>query len=414
MSGNSSMRRRVVTSLVILAAAICLVYSSLAFMFVYVVEDRFFSSLLEVEAEHMRREQMAGRDALPRLPFITRYDAWESVPPEVRTRAESSGAREVSGEDGRHYHLRRVAFPEGDVWLVAEVGSLLIVRPLRTTLLKILIPATALILLCSVIVAILIARRTVGQLTTLVEGVERRSLPLPKDFSRGITDHELRVLADALEASFTRVQSLLEREKAFVGDVSHELRTPLAVIRGAAELLAAGELAPAARAQLGRILDAAGSSEEIIELMLALAREESVHEEAAELPMLAFVETLLLRHRHLAGRGDIEISVDISPQMRVLAPRAAAEVIISNLITNALRHGERSVEISGKERTLLVRNGGKDSLHGADGPMLRPSAGIGLNLVRRLCEASGLELSFESSAESTSASVEFPCSWKRN
>lgn len=409
MSRNPTMRRRVVASLVLLSVAICLVYGSLAFVFVYSVEDEFFSSLLEVEAEQILREESAGRDAHPRLPFITRHDGWESVPPDLRTGASSPDAREVSGDDGRHYHIHRVALPGGDVWLVAEVGSLLVVRPMRTTLLKILIAATALILVFSTVVAILIARRIVAQLTALVEVVERPTPPFPHHFSRGVTDYEVRVLADALEAAFTRVESLLEREQAFVGDVSHELRTPLAIIRGAAELLAAGELAPTARAQLARILDAAGSSEEIIQLMLALAREETAHEEVVEIPLLSFVEKLILRHRDLAGREDIEISVDIAPHLRVLAPRAAAEVIISNLIANALRHGGGSVEIHVKDRTLEVRNGGRADVTAefGQGPTRSSPAGIGLNLVRRLCAASGLTLTFESSASGTTALVQF-------
>lgn len=411
MSRNPSMQRRVVVSLILLSAGICLVYGSLAFMFVYSVEDQFFSSLLEVEAEQILREEWAGRGALPRLPFITRHDSWESVPPDLRTEASSPDAREVSGEDGRHYHIHRVALREGDAWLVAEVGSLLVVRPMRTKLLEILIPATGLILICSALVAVLLARRTVAQLTALVEVVERPTPPFPHHFRSGITDHEVGVLADALDAAFTRVKSLLEREQAFVGDVSHELRTPLAIIRGAAELLAAGELVPSARAQLDRILDAAGSSEEIIQLMLALAREETTHEEAVELSLLSFVEKLLLRHRDLAGREEIEISVDIAPHLRVLAPRAAAEVIISNLIANALRHGGGSIEISGKGLTLLVRNGGREDVtDGLGQGSARPSsAGIGLNLVRRLCAASGLRLTFDSSASAgATASVQFP------
>jgi signal transduction histidine kinase len=401
MSRPRTLRRRVVVAFIVFAAVVCLAYSALSFLFVYAVEDQFFAALLENEATHIASEVSAGREARPRLPFVHLYGQWESVPREVRDGASPHG-REVAGADGRHYHIRRVRRTSGDAWLVAEVSSLLVVRRMRSTLLTILIPATAAVLLVGSIVAGLVARRSVRQLTALADAVERSTVSAPRELGTEATDHEVRVVATALRGAFERVHALLAREKAFVGDVSHELRTPLAIIRGAAELLERRDLEPTARAQVGRILEAAQSSEEIIGLLLALAREETAHEPAKPIALLALVETVVLRHRHILGRADLDVQVDIAPQMRVMAPPAAAEVVISNLITNALRHGGGTTEIVGREGSLAIRDNGR----GLD-PALSDGRGIGLNLVRRLCDLSGFALTFVSSTAGTSVTIGF-------
>lgn len=365
MTRETTMRRRLVLSLASLTAAICIVYSGLAFLFAYVVEDRFFASLLATE---------------PRLPFVQRYASWSEVPEEVRAGARSPNAREVAGRDGRHYHLRRTE----NGWLVAEVSSLLAVRPMRLTLMTVLIPASAAVFLASIIVAVAIARRSVRQLTALSAAVETGET---RELTAHTTDRELRVVAEALERAFAR-------ERAFTGDVSHELRTPLAVIRGAAELLPRN-------AQTARILEATDSTEDAIALMLALAREETAHEARAEIHVLPFVEKLVVRHRGLLGREDVEVTIDIPPQMRVVAPAGAAEVVLSNLITNALRHGGGTpIVIRGHGVAISVSNGRR-----ADDGIDR--RGIGLNLVRRLCDACGFTLSIETTERGTVAEIAF-------
>lgn len=383
-----TLRRRIVVAMVGFGAAVCLVYSALSFLFVYAVEDAFFETLLENEARYVARELAAGRDGRPRLPFVRLYGGWRGVPAEVRgLKIRERG--EVGGADGRHYHVRRVPLAGREAWLVAEVSPLLVVRPMRGRLLTILLPATALVLLGASLVAALVARRSVRQLTALVEAVE-----LGGAFPDS-SDHEVRVLAEALESALDRVHSMLSREKAFAGDVSHELRTPLAVIRGAAELLDRRDLDPTARAQVGRIREAARCSEEIIDLLLALAREESAHEPPVPVPLLALVEKLVLRHS-----TDVDVQVDIPPSMRITAPPAAAEIVIANLISNALRHGGGgTVAIAGRDRSLSIRNRGAG---------VRPGGrGIGLTLVQRLCVACGFTLAIDSSDAETTARITF-------
>jgi signal transduction histidine kinase len=390
MTRPRTLRRRVVVAMVGFTASVCLIFSALSFLFAYVIEDEFLNALLENEATHIAKGRVK-----PRLPFVTLYRAWAEVPEEVRNGGGPS-SREIPGRNGRHYHLRRVPLAGGDAWLVAEVSSLLVVRPMRAELLTILVPTTLIVLLVGSLIAVLVARRSVRQLSSLVDAVQRNEVS-----SASITDEEVRVVAEALEGALARVHALLEREKAFVGDVSHELRTPLAVIRGATELLERREMGQPASAQVRRIRDAMRSSEEIVEMLLALAREETAREERASIPLLALTERLVLRHRGLLPSAEGEVEIDIAPQTRIVAAPTAAEIVISNLISNAMRHGAPAIAIKGDETSISVSDRG----HGLDPSA--PNRGIGLKLVRRLCDLCGFELVIESSPLGTAARVSF-------
>jgi signal transduction histidine kinase len=96
--------------------------------------------------------------------------------------------------------------------------------------------------------------------------------------------------------------------------------------------------------------------------------------------------------------------VDIPSQMRIVAPTVATDVVLSNLIGNALRHGGGTpIFIGGRGRTISVRNGRRmDDQNRAQRP------GIGLNLVRRLCVACGFDLSVVTSEIGTTAEISFP------
>jgi signal transduction histidine kinase len=399
-----TLRRRLTTTLIAFATVLSIVFSGLVFLVAYVVEDHFFASLLDLEAMHVVRAAAAGEQAVPRLPFVTLHDSWSQVPAEARLHAKSANAREVPGPEGRHYHLRRVTTVKGDRWLVAEVSPLLAVRPMRATMIQVLAPASATILLASILVAALIARRVAQPIMQLAQAVETGRPQSPGRFDVGAADEEVRILANALDATFTKLDALLQRERAFVGDVSHELRTPVAVIRSAAELLMRTELAPEARLQLMRILDATRAAEDVIELMLALAREEAAHEARADVHLLPFVEKLIVGHRRLMARDDVEVLLEIPPAARAFTPPAATAIVLSNLITNALVHGRTPLVIRSTDGGISVANARR--LLAEDRPLAR--AGLGLDLVRRLCDATAMTFSVEESSDGTKAEVSFP------
>ena len=138
---------------------------------------------------------------------------------------------------------------------------------------------------------------------------------------------EMLVIANALNDYLARNERYVDRERQFIATSSHELRTPMAVIAGAAELALDGEPVPeGARRQIERILRTARGVEQLIALLLVLARDPARLPAISETFRLdAMLPELVEDHRHLcAGRtssGDRAIAGVHAARARGHRPR---------------------------------------------------------------------------------------------
>jgi signal transduction histidine kinase len=180
------------------------------------------------------------------------------------------------------------------------------------------------------------------------------------------------------------------------------LRTPLAVIRGATELLLSRpELDERMQARLRRIQRAEQQCTDLISALLLLSRNERGHG-ICDVGKVA--EQLLDTHRAQLGGKPLVLRMEGEGGLVVDAPEAAVAVALGNLIGNAVKYtqaGEvivrllpRSVEVidsgpglSPEDAALLFERGyrGTHAGHSQGG-------GIGLSIVRRLCELYGWDV----------------------
>ncbi|MEX2973663.1 ATP-binding protein [Streptomyces sp. C184] len=157
--------------------------------------------------------------------------------------------------------------------------------------------------------------------------------------------HTFNETAGALEHSVGELREQEALARRFVADVSHELRTPLAAMTMVSSVLEedADELTPdtahAARtvsaetAKLARLVD------DLIEISRFDARAVAltVHE-------LDLAEAM---RATLAARGwSDRVAADLSPGIRARLDRRRLDVIVANLVGNALRHGAPPVTLT--------------------------------------------------------------------
>jgi signal transduction histidine kinase len=221
---------------------------------------------------------------------------------------------------------------------------------------------------------------------------------------------ELAVIADALNDYLARNERFVERERAFIDSVSHELRTPVAVIAGAAEIaLERPGLPDPTRQQLGRIHRTALDVEELVGMLLVLARDPARLATAGEPVALdALLPELVESHRHLTRGRDLELVLEPLPPCTVVAPLPVLQVAIGNLLRNAIEHSDRgriSVRLDAPATLVIDDPGhgmGPEEISALYGRVAREGrgagAGIGLALIARLCEHLGWRLAFSARA----------------
>ena len=177
-------------------------------------------------------------------------------------------------------------------------------------------------------------------------------LPVPP------ADDEVSRLGETLNAMLGRLEDGLERERRFVADASHELRTPLALLkielalalkpdRSEEELRSAIESAAEATDRLSRIADDL--------LLLARAEQGGLRLKTEEVDVMDVLEDVAARFR-----TDREVSVAPGEPLVVSADRLRLEQAVTNLVDNALRHGEGAVTVS------AARQNGIAELHVVD------------------------------------------------
>jgi two-component system OmpR family sensor kinase len=194
-----------------------------------------------------------------------------------------------------------------------------------------------------------VMRRRAAEISASEAGAR---LPVPE------TRDELRRLGMTLNAMLDRLEGALERERRFVDDASHELRTPLALHRIELELaLAHANDETELRAAIASAADEIDRLIALAEQLLVVARSEDG--ELAIDPKPFAIEDALsaiaVRFAARAARSERSVADQAPAGVRPLeADRQRVEQALTNLVENALRHGEGAVRIEARPNGHVV------------------------------------------------------------
>ena len=287
---------------------------------------------------------------------------------------------------------------------------------------RVIAVALALILALGLLVA-WATNRMVRPLSRMAEAIVRLRPDVPGQHVAvpARASSELHVIADALNDYLQRNDRFVERERVFIDTASHELRTPVAVISGAAELaLQQSELPVGARHQLMRIHRTARDVEELISLLLVLAKDPArlaLSDERVALDQL--LPDIVADHLHLTRDKALTIALAPAPACTIRAPLPIAQAAIGNLLRNAIEHsdrGEITVRLELPAKVVIVDPGHGMTPEEISAIYARVARGggdrgdgIGLDLISRLCEHLGWRLQIDSDHGSgTTTTLTFP------
>ena len=404
MKTGRSLRSQMVAAFALFALATALCFSLFSVMFVYFIEDSFFEQMLRQEAAHQQRSWTAsGALAAPLRGNVSLHRGLATFPADLaRQSAGAARSGEFFGEQGRHYHVRKLGLGAKPAYLVAEVSRDLVVRPRLPFILGFLAVSTLAILVITMGIGYWLASRVTAPLTRLALLVSTAAPgQLPQRFAQDFPDNEIGALARKLDEAMTRIAEFIEREQHFTRDASHELRTPLAVIEGAAQLLAQQPMPAQAADQLQRIRSAAAQMAHTVVTLLSLAREELDASKAEQVALLPLVEAAVVQFAHLLDDKAVEVSVEVAAGAVVQSHRAALSILLSNLVSNAFGHtqqGEIRIYVEGA--SLVVADSGPGIAPALRERLFEPGAksqtsagfGLGLSIARRLGARVGIDI----------------------
>ena len=260
--------------------------------------------------------------------------------------------------------------------------------------------------LLSALLGVFLSGAAVAPVRDLAARVRHRR---PEDWDRPLAEHfhdrEIEELAGVFDRQLSRMRAFMERERAFGADMSHELRTALAVILSATEvLLDDDQLNDKQKARVQRIERAARDMAELGTALLLMAREDHA-QPGGGCQVAAVIEEAVERQHHVLGSKPVAVDVQTDPALIVAADCGLVDILVSNLVRNAFSYTDAgSVTIHQDSRSLVISDTGRgipaDAIdqaflrHFRD--MASTGAGIGLSLVKQICDRYGWQVRLES------------------
>jgi signal transduction histidine kinase len=227
-------------------------------------------------------------------------------------------------------------------------------------------------------------------------------LPVPE------ANDELHRLGETVNAMLSRLEDTLARERALVADAGHELRTPLSILKLELELALGSD---SSREELQeRVHSAAEEVDRLAKLaddLLIIARAEQgrLPLEKQRFEVGTLLDAVAGRFAAAAAAHGRSVRMGaIDGGFVVEADRARLEQALTNMVSNALRHGEGEVLLRADRRGGAVELHVLDEGHGfapgflpraferfsrADPARSRGGAGLGLSIVEVIAEAHG-------------------------
>jgi signal transduction histidine kinase len=407
-----SLRARIAGTMIALVAIAGLVLSAWAYLADEQLKRNITLDLLSEELTHFEQRMRVDRGAEPlrsaRLAIYRSSDLAE-LPRRIAMLKPGEMHRVRSGGRLLDVLVRDSEF--GRLYITYDVTTYATQDAIALLVLAIGVIA---IVIVAALAASAISTRLVEPVTALAERLTQidpgeRHVRIGAQFA----GNELEPIARSVDMFMERLDGFVEREQSFTATASHELRTPLAVMRGAVELLETSAAdRPGAGKALARIQRAVREMTEFTDALLALSREQ---QSAAETTcdVNAVLARVVEDQRSVSPGKRIVLDIEAGTKLQVAAPESMVAMTIGNLVRNAVQHGTGGeVLCRSHGHELLVTNAGALPTENLTSAPRRFTThpgghGMGLYLVRRICERYGWEISLENSPRGVIARVGF-------
>ena len=405
------LRSRIIISFALFGLALTALFAAATLYMRTRLEDQLINTTLQRELKNFVDFKRDNPD--PNAPYsfsaysalIVRPNKTSSVPFAWQKYAPGVYDIEDIGREAKIRPYKLAVYKDADYWafLRFDVSTQ---KLSERQLLTVLIASVFAFALFALLIGFWLSARVMSPVTGLVQRVRAMSRSgRPELLKSHFANDEVGQLAAALDDYSTRLTEMVERDREFNADVSHELRTPLSVIASTTELLQGSpDLTEKLHERLKRIERAVRQCSELIDALLLLSRRERQAPTDGETTDVArVVEQVVDAQRPHVANKPVVVRVEIEEPLAAAAPSSVVAVALSNLIGNAFKytqagevivsvgHGRVSVEDTGPG--INAEDADKLFERGVRGTTIGKGGGLGLAIVRRLCELYGWKVS---------------------
>jgi len=216
---------------------------------------------------------------------------------------------------------------------------------------------------------------------------------------------ELNQLNDLFVKTSTQSIEHYESLKEFTQNLSHELQTPIANIKGKIELMLNSEISEEQMVYLSKMYDDLNKVSIINRSLVLLMSLDHHQKKKEEINLSESLKEIVQDQEELIYMNGVAITTELSPDIYIEMDKLLADIMLSNLISNANRHNVKNGEIfiSLSQNRLIIKNTGREQEFSNEtifqrfkkGKYNSESIGIGLALVKKICMVYHFDISYQ-------------------
>jgi signal transduction histidine kinase len=218
---------------------------------------------------------------------------------------------------------------------------------------------------------------------------------------------EFQKLNESFNKLFANINRDFKSLKEYTENASHELQTPLAVIRSQLEILIQSEnLTDKQSNAVKNIFEATSKMSKLSRALLLLMKiDNSQFADRANVNLSELLQNKILAFEDFSSRKNIHIEQTISADIYINLNSLLADVLVTNLLNNAVKHNLENgfIDIRLSQGVLIIKNSGEPYTGDTERLFDRfikegkasDSVGLGLPIVKKICEMNGLSLLYE-------------------
>lgn len=231
--------------------------------------------------------------------------------------------------------------------------------------------------------------------------------------------YEFNLLNSEIELLIHKIVKDYNLYRNFIQNVSHELQTPIAVASSKVDLLhQSPQMNEFEHQQLSIINNNLNKLSRLNQsLVLLLKIENNLYSKKEKIDVNAYIDKALQNFEDVIELRNIKLSVKKSRKLEVFCNGLLIEVLIDNLIKNAVKHNltDGFLEIETTSKEFIIRNSGEKLSVQAEFLFERfrtdsnssDSIGLGLSIVHQICVNNDFAVKYKNKENNHSITVTF-------